>query len=62
MRVIPGIIGDNRPPYRTPFGNHKCILSPTIRPIAAPILKTGIKIPDGTGIVDAIIENMNCKK
>jgi hypothetical protein len=33
--------------------------SPTIRPNAAPILKTGIKLPEGTGIVEPIIENTN---
>lgn len=52
-------MGESRPPYRTPNGNHKCMPSPTIRPRAAPILNTGIKIPDGTGIVDAIIEKKN---
>lgn len=48
------------PPYRTPYGKYKCKASPTIRPNAAPILNTGINIPDGTGMVDAIIEKMNC--
>jgi len=33
--------------------------SPIIRPNAAPVLNTGIKLPDGIGIVDAIIENTN---
>lgn len=36
--------------------------SPTKRPNAAPILNTGIKIPDGTGIVEANIEKKNCKQ
>lgn len=53
------MIGESFPPYRTPFGNHKCIDSPMIRPKAAPILNTGINIPDGTGIVDAIMEKKN---
>lgn len=61
MFHLPGNIGDNLPPYRTPFGNQRCMLSPTIRPRAAPILKTGINMPDGTGIVDATIENKNYK-
>lgn len=41
--------------------HNKCIPSPTILPSEAPILKTGIKIPDGTGMVDVIIEKKNCK-
>lgn len=48
-----------RPPYRTPYGKYKCNASPIILPNAAPILNTGINIPDGTGIVDAMIENIN---
>lgn len=32
-----------------------------MRPKAAPILKTGMKLPDGTGIVDEIMENTNYK-
>ena len=35
--------------------------SPTHLPKAAPILKTGIKIPEGTGTVELIIENTNFK-
>lgn len=46
-------------PCLTPLGNHKCISSPTIRPNAAPVLNTGMKLPDGIGMVDAIIENTN---
>lgn len=38
-----------------------CIHSPTTRPKAAPILNTGMKLPLGTGIVELIMENMNCK-
>lgn len=41
-----------------PSGKYRCNASPTIRPRAAPILNTGINIPDGTGIVDAIIEKI----
>jgi hypothetical protein len=33
--------------------------SPIIRPNAAPVLKTGMKLPDGIGMVDAIMENTN---
>lgn len=47
------------PPYLTPLGNHKAIASPTARPRAAPILNTGMKIPDGTGIVELIMEKIN---
>ena len=46
-------------PSRTPSGNHKCIASPTMRPNAAPILNTGIRLPDGTGSVDARIVSRN---
>lgn len=46
------------PPYLMPSGKYKCIASPTIRPKAAPILNTGMNIPDGTGTVDAIIEKI----
>lgn len=56
------MIGDNLPPYRTPLGNHRCIPSPINLPRAAPILNTGMKIPDGTGIVEATIEKKNWKK
>lgn len=58
-RIIPGIICDICPPYRMPNGKYKCNASPTIRPRAAPILNTGINIPDGTGMVEAIIEKTN---
>lgn len=44
-----------------PLGNAMCISSPATLPSAAPILNTGIKLPLGTGIVDAIIEKTNCK-
>lgn len=30
-----------------------------MRPKAAPILNTGMKLPDGTGMVDATIEDKN---
>ena len=50
------------PPYRTPVGNHKAIASPTHLPRAAPILKTGMKIPEGTGTVEHMIEKTNYKK
>lgn len=33
--------------------------SPTALPNAAPILNTGMKIPDGTGTVELMIEKMN---
>jgi len=47
-------------PCLTPHGNHRCMSSPTIRPNAAPVLNTGMKLPDGIGMVDAIMENTNC--
>lgn len=47
------------PPYRTPCGNHRAIASPTVLPSAAPILKTGMKMPDGTGTVELMMEKMN---
>lgn len=50
-----------RPPYRMPNGKYKCKASPTIRPIDAPILNTGMNIPLGTGIVEPIIEKTNWK-
>lgn len=46
-------------PCLTPYGNQECMSSPTIRPNAAPVLNTGMKLPDGTGMVDAIMENTN---
>lgn len=39
-----------------------CNNSPIIRPKAAPTLNTGMKLPEGTGIVDEIIENTNCRR
>lgn len=48
-------------PCLIPLGNCICINSPTILPAAAPTLKTGMKLPEGTGIVDEIMENINCK-
>lgn len=56
---IPGTIGVTTPPYRTPAGNCKAIASPTALPRAAPILKTGMNIPDGTGTVELMMENIN---
>ncbi len=50
---LPGTIGESVDPIRTPSGNQRCIASPMIRPKAAPILKMGIKLPEGTGKVDA---------
>jgi hypothetical protein len=46
-------MGDKVEPIRTPSGNQRCIASPMMRPNAAPILKIGIKLPDGTGRVEA---------
>ncbi len=51
--TIPGKIGDITGPVRIPSGNHKYIASPTILPKAAPILKIGIRLPVGTGNVEA---------
>lgn len=45
-----------------PVGYHMCISSPTSLPKAAPMLKTGMKLPLGTGIVELMIEKMNCKE
>jgi len=56
---LPGMIGVMNFPCLTPYGNHRCMSSPTIRPIAAPVLNTGIKLPDGIGMVDAIMEKTN---
>lgn len=53
------MIGVFIPPYLTPLGNHNAIASPKILPKAAPILKTGMNIPDGTGTVELIMENIN---
>jgi hypothetical protein len=47
------------PPYLMPAGNHQCISSPTHLPNAAPILNTGMKLPEGTGIVEPMMEKMN---
>lgn len=54
-------MGVMMPPYLTPCGNCRAMASPTTLPSAAPILKTGMKIPDGTGTVELIIEKMNWK-
>jgi len=40
-------------------GNQRAIASPTALPSAAPILNTGMKIPDGTGTVELMMEKMN---
>jgi hypothetical protein len=53
------MIGVTICPYLTPYGNIICIISPKIRPIPAPILNTGMKLPEGTGIVEPIMEKMN---
>jgi hypothetical protein len=42
-----------------PSFQYKLIPSPTNLPNAAPILKTGMKIPLGTGIVEVMIEKKN---
>ena len=57
----PGRMGEMWPPYLTPCGNHMARSSPTRRPNAAPILNTGIKMPDGTGSVDATTDMQNCR-
>ena len=36
--------------------------SPTRRPKAAPILNTGMKMPEGTGSVDATTDMQNCRR
>lgn len=56
-------MGDRVPPIRTPSGNQRCIASPIIRPKAAPILKMGITVPEGTGNVEAqiVVKNWNEK-
>ncbi len=61
---VPGKTGDNAVPIRTPSGNHKCMASPIMRPKAAPILKIGIKLPDGTGKVEAktVVKNYFIKQ
>ena len=46
-------MGETEFAIRRPSGNHRCIASPIMRPKAAPILNTGIKLPDGTGNVEA---------
>ena len=40
-------------PMRMPSGNQRCMASPMIRPKAAPILNIGMRLPDGTGRVEA---------
>jgi len=57
--VIPGRIGDTLEPIRSPSGNQRCIASPIRRPNAAPVLKMGIKLPEGTGNVDAKMVSNN---
>lgn len=49
-------------PIRIPSGNQRCIASPMIRPKAAPILKIGMRLPDGTGRVEAKTVRKNCEK
>lgn len=39
-----------------------CMTSPKARPMPAPILKTGMNDPDGTGMVDAIMEKTKVKR
>jgi hypothetical protein len=53
------MMGAMSPPYLMPAGNHQCISSPTHLPNAAPILNTGMKLPEGTGIVEPMMEKMN---
>lgn len=48
-------------PIRIPSGNQRCIASPMIRPKAAPILKIGMRLPDGTGRVEAKTVRKNYK-
>jgi hypothetical protein len=55
----PGTIGQLSPEKFTPWGNQRYIVSPTILPRAAPILKTGTKFPEGTGSVEATMERKN---
>ena len=45
-----------------PCGNMVAMVSPTRRPIAAPITKTGKKTPDGIGRDTAMAVNMNCRE
>ena len=62
MSEVPGRIEATSTPMRRPSGNQRCMASPMIRPKAAPILKIGIKLPDGTGRVEAKTVKKNCKK
>jgi len=55
-------MGATAAPILNPSGNQSCIASPIIRPKAAPILKIGIKLPDGTGNVEANKVRKNCKQ
>ena len=48
-------------PMRMPSGNQRCMASPMIRPKAAPILNIGMRLPDGTGRVEAKTVRKNCK-
>ena len=54
-------MGDKVEPIRTPSGNQRCMASPMMRPNAAPILKIRIRLPDGTGRVEAKTVKKNCK-
>lgn len=49
-------------PKRRPSGNQIFIASPMMRPKAAPILKIGIRLPDGTGSVEAKTVKKNFEK
>lgn len=59
--TIPGMMGVLNFPWRTPWGKDRWISSPTTLPNAAPILNTGIKLPDGTGIVEHTMEKNHWK-
>jgi hypothetical protein len=43
-----------------PSGNHRYMASPIILPKAAPTLKMGMRLPVGTGKVEAMILKKNC--
>lgn len=58
---LPGMIGVLSFPCLRPFGKDKWTSSPTTRPNAAPILKTGMKLPEGTGIVEHTMEKNHWK-
>ena len=59
FNVLPGRIADVVDPMRSPSGNQRYMASPIMRPNAAPILKMGIRLPEGTGSVDAKIVSKN---